>query len=84
MNMLFGYLVVQWNIWVIFKTIVLETVVRSVLISDENYIFKARQELEQQEDLLEKDLKRGIVTYDKHWDGEHIRKSLHQDENQDL
>ena len=51
---------------------------------DENYIFKARQELEQQEDLLEKDLKRGIVTYDKHWDGEHIRKSLHQDENQDL
>ncbi|MEE2801155.1 MAG: monovalent cation:proton antiporter-2 (CPA2) family protein [Bacteroidota bacterium] len=47
---------------------------------DENYIFKARQELEQQEKLLERDFKRGIVTYDKHWDGEHIRKSLEQND----
>ncbi|WP_431472198.1 cation:proton antiporter [Nonlabens sp. SCSIO 43208] len=47
---------------------------------DERYIFKARQELEQQEKLLERDFKRGIVTYDKHWDGEHIRKSLEQND----
>ncbi|MCO7185024.1 MULTISPECIES: monovalent cation:proton antiporter-2 (CPA2) family protein [Tenacibaculum] len=43
---------------------------------NENYIFKARKELEQQEQLLEDDFKRGIVTFDKHWDGEHIRNIL--------
>ncbi|KAF9660017.1 monovalent cation:proton antiporter-2 (CPA2) family protein [Tenacibaculum sp. ZH5_bin.1] len=43
---------------------------------NENYIFKARKELEQQEQLLEDDFKRGIVAFDKHWDGEHIRNIL--------
>ncbi|AZJ33770.1 monovalent cation:proton antiporter-2 (CPA2) family protein [Tenacibaculum mesophilum] len=43
---------------------------------NENYIFKVRKELEQQEQLLEDDFKRGIVTFDKHWDGEHIRNIL--------
>ncbi|MCL7764629.1 monovalent cation:proton antiporter-2 (CPA2) family protein [Polaribacter sp. Z014] len=43
---------------------------------EENYIFKARIELAQQEKFLNEDLKRGIVEYDKHWDSEFIRKSL--------
>ncbi len=43
---------------------------------DENYIFKARKELEEQEKLLEDDFKRGIISYDNHWDSEHIRKQL--------
>ncbi|NRD23657.1 cation:proton antiporter [Winogradskyella litoriviva] len=43
---------------------------------DDNYIFKARKELEQQEKLLEDDFKRGIVAYDNHWDSEYIRKQL--------
>ncbi|MFV9551088.1 monovalent cation:proton antiporter-2 (CPA2) family protein [Algibacter sp. PT7-4] len=43
---------------------------------DDNYIFKARKELEQQEKLLENDFKRGIVSYDNHWDSEHIRQQL--------
>ncbi|WP_317128041.1 NAD-binding protein [Meridianimaribacter flavus] len=34
---------------------------------DDDYIFKARKELEQQEKLLEADFKRGIVAYDNHW-----------------
>ncbi|GAA0745361.1 monovalent cation:proton antiporter-2 (CPA2) family protein [Gaetbulibacter jejuensis] len=43
---------------------------------DDDYIFKARKELEQQEKLLEADFKRGIVAYDNHWDSDHIRKQL--------
>ncbi|MBD0776358.1 cation:proton antiporter [Maribacter sp. ANRC-HE7] len=43
---------------------------------EKNYIFKARQELEQQEKYLNEDFKRGIVEYDKHWDSEAIRKTL--------
>lgn len=43
---------------------------------DESYIFKARQELEQQEKLLNEDFKRGIVEFDNHWDSEHIKKAL--------
>ncbi len=45
-------------------------------IGDENYIFKARKELEQQEKLLEQDFKRGIVEFDSHWDSEQIRIAL--------
>jgi CPA2 family monovalent cation:H+ antiporter-2 len=43
---------------------------------DDNYIFKARKELEEQEKLLDADFKRGVVEYDNHWDSEHIRKLL--------
>lgn len=43
---------------------------------EKNYIFKARQELEQQEKYLNEDFKRGIVEYDQHWDSEAIRKTL--------
>ncbi|WP_282054929.1 monovalent cation:proton antiporter-2 (CPA2) family protein [Maribacter luteus] len=43
---------------------------------DKNYIFKARQELEQQEKFLNEDFERGIVEYDKHWDSEAIRQTL--------
>ncbi|EAP86402.1 monovalent cation:proton antiporter-2 (CPA2) family protein [Croceibacter atlanticus] len=43
---------------------------------EEDYIFKARKELEEQEKLLEQDFKRGVVDYDNHWDGEHIRNTL--------
>tara|TARA_R110002033_G_scaffold72897_1_gene124108 strand:+ start:49370 stop:51247 length:1878 start_codon:yes stop_codon:yes gene_type:complete len=43
---------------------------------DDNYIFKARKEIEEQEKLLNQDFKRGIVDYDKHWDSEYIRKAL--------
>ncbi len=50
-----------------------------------DYIYRARQELAQQEELLEKDLKRGLMTDDMHWDGEHIRKTLKEDkENRDM
>lgn len=45
-------------------------------IGDENYIFKARKELEQQEKLLERDFERGVVGFDSHWDGEQIRAFL--------
>ncbi|WP_437368769.1 monovalent cation:proton antiporter-2 (CPA2) family protein [Maribacter litoralis] len=48
---------------------------------DENYIFKARKELEEQERLLEEDFKRGIVEYDNHWDSESIRKVLKNQQN---
>nr|CUV01053.1 Potassium transporter [Cellulophaga sp. An8] len=47
-------------------------------IGDDNYIFKARKELEQQEKLLEQDFKRGIVEFDRHWDGEQIRAALEE------
>ena len=43
---------------------------------EDDYIFKARKELEQQEKFLIEDFKRGIVEYDSHWDSEHIRKAL--------
>ncbi|GER59534.1 cation:proton antiporter domain-containing protein [Patiriisocius marinus] len=43
---------------------------------DDNYIFKARKEMEEQEKLLDQDFKRGVVDYDNHWDSEHIRNTL--------
>ena len=43
---------------------------------DDNYIFKARQELKQQEKFLNEDFKRGVVDFDNHWDSEHIKKAL--------
>ncbi|GHC50884.1 monovalent cation:proton antiporter-2 (CPA2) family protein [Ulvibacter litoralis] len=48
---------------------------------DENYIFKARKEIEEQEKLLNEDFKRGVVDYDKHWDSEEIRKALEKTNN---
>jgi len=47
---------------------------------EEDYVFMARKEIEQQEKLLEDDFKRGIVAYDNHWDSEHIRKQLEKSE----
>ena len=44
----------------------------------EEYIFKARKELEEQEKLLDEDFKRGLVDLDNHWDSEHIRKALNE------
>ncbi|MRH99458.1 potassium transporter [Kriegella sp. EG-1] len=46
--------------------------------SEDEYIFKARKELEQQEKFLMEDFKRGIVDFDNHWDSEHIRKALNK------
>lgn len=43
---------------------------------EDDYIFKAKKELEQQEKFLNEDFKRGVVDYDNHWDSEHIRKAL--------
>ncbi|AUC76529.1 monovalent cation:proton antiporter-2 (CPA2) family protein [Olleya sp. Bg11-27] len=43
---------------------------------EDDYIFKAKKELEQQEKFLNEDFKRGIVEYDNHWDSEHVRKAL--------
>ena len=43
---------------------------------EDDYIFKAKKELEQQEKFLNEDFKRGIVEYDNHWDSEHVRKVL--------
>ncbi len=43
---------------------------------DDNYIFKARKEIEEQEKLLDQDLKRGLIDYDTLWDSEQIRKAL--------
>ncbi|EPR70311.1 putative Glutathione-regulated potassium-efflux system protein KefB [Winogradskyella psychrotolerans RS-3] len=43
---------------------------------NDSYIFKARQELEQQEKFLNEDFKRGIVEFDNQWDSEHIKKAL--------
>jgi len=43
---------------------------------DKEYIFKAREEIAQQEKLLEEDLKRGIVENDGHWDSEQLRMVL--------
>ena len=52
-------------------------------VQDDNYIFKARKELEEQERLLNEDFKRGIVEYDNHWDSESIRKVL-EDQQKDI
>ena len=43
---------------------------------EDDYIFNAKKELEQQEKFLNEDFKRGIVQYDNHWDSEHVRKAL--------
>ncbi|MBJ2175174.1 cation:proton antiporter [Aureibaculum sp. A20] len=43
---------------------------------DDDYIFKVKKELEQQEKFLNEDFKRGIVEYDNHWDSEYIRAIL--------
>ena len=40
----------------------------------EEYIFKAREEIQQQEKLLEDDLKRGIIDDDHHWDSAEMRR----------
>jgi CPA2 family monovalent cation:H+ antiporter-2/glutathione-regulated potassium-efflux system protein KefB len=40
---------------------------------DEDYIFEARKMIEEQEKLLEADLKRGILQFDTHWDSEQMR-----------
>ncbi|MBU2902688.1 monovalent cation:proton antiporter-2 (CPA2) family protein [Maribacter dokdonensis] len=48
---------------------------------DDDYLFKVRKELEEQERLLEEDFKRGIVEYDIHWDSESIRKVLKNQHN---
>ncbi|MEP2281116.1 monovalent cation:proton antiporter-2 (CPA2) family protein [Maribacter sp.] len=48
---------------------------------NEDYIFKVRKELEEQERLLEEDFKRGIVEYDNHWNSESIRKVLENQQN---
>ncbi|TQO37203.1 CPA2 family monovalent cation:H+ antiporter-2 [Arenibacter algicola] len=39
----------------------------------EEYIFKAKEEIKQQEKQLEEDLKRGIIEFDNHWDSEQMR-----------
>ncbi|MEJ1221838.1 monovalent cation:proton antiporter-2 (CPA2) family protein [Sediminicola sp. 1XM1-17] len=48
---------------------------------DENYIFKARKELEEQQRLMEQDFDRGITAFDPHWDSEQIRKALNNNQN---
>ncbi|MEO9480006.1 MAG: monovalent cation:proton antiporter-2 (CPA2) family protein [Maribacter dokdonensis] len=48
---------------------------------DDDYLFKVRKELEEQERLLEEDFKRGIVEFDIHWDSESIRKVLKNQQN---
>ncbi|WP_424964390.1 monovalent cation:proton antiporter-2 (CPA2) family protein [Ekhidna sp.] len=40
----------------------------------EEYIFQAREEIQQQEKLLEDDLKRGIIDDDHHWDSAEMRR----------
>ncbi|MBU3013075.1 monovalent cation:proton antiporter-2 (CPA2) family protein [Polaribacter vadi] len=42
----------------------------------ENYIFKAREELKQQEEFLNEDFKRGVIDFDNHWDSEQIKQTL--------
>ncbi|NQZ78747.1 MAG: potassium transporter, partial [Ekhidna sp.] len=41
--------------------------------NSDSYIFKAREEIAQQEKLLEEDLKRGLVDADDHWNSEQMR-----------
>ncbi|MGB3799615.1 MAG: cation:proton antiporter, partial [Lewinella sp.] len=43
---------------------------------DDDYIFKAREEIFQQEKLLEEDLKRGVVGHDPYWDSEQMRRVM--------
>jgi len=43
---------------------------------EDDYIFKAKKELEQQEKFLNEDFKRGVVDFDNHWDSDHIRRVL--------
>jgi CPA2 family monovalent cation:H+ antiporter-2/glutathione-regulated potassium-efflux system protein KefB len=45
-------------------------------LNTDEYIFKAREEIELQERLLEQDLQRGIVEEDHSWDSEQMRKSI--------
>ena len=45
-------------------------------IDDEDYIFRAREEMKQQEKLLEEDLQRGVVTDDHYWDSEQLRRAM--------
>ncbi len=47
----------------------------------DNYIFKARKELEEQQKLMEKDFERGIVELDTPWDSDQIRKALNTNQN---
>ncbi len=49
---------------------------------DDNYIFKARKEIEEQEKLLDQDFKRGIVDFDNQWDSEAIKQALNKMEDQ--
>lgn len=44
--------------------------------NSEQYIFKVREEIEQQEKQLEQDWKRGIVEEDHQWDSEQMRMAL--------
>tara|TARA_R110002050_G_scaffold255741_1_gene394483 strand:- start:17065 stop:18954 length:1890 start_codon:yes stop_codon:yes gene_type:complete len=39
----------------------------------DEYIFKAKEEIKQQEKQLEEDLKRGIIEFDNHWDSDQLR-----------
>ncbi|MCM4153391.1 potassium transporter [Arenibacter sp. N53] len=48
----------------------------------DEYIFKAKQEIKQQEKQLEEDLKRGIIEYDNHWDSEQMRAAHKLPKNQ--
>ena len=41
----------------------------------EEYIFKAKEEMKQQEKQLEEDLNRGIIEFDNHWDSEQMREA---------
>ena len=47
-------------------------------MNSDEYIFKVREEVAQQEKLLEDDLKRGIVGDDNHWDSEQLRMNVDQ------
>ena len=48
---------------------------------DKDYIFQAREEIAQQERLLEEDLKRGIMD-DEHWDSEQLRMAFNDAEEE--
>ena len=50
-------------------------------MNSDEYIFKVREEVAQQEKLLEDDLKRGIVGDDNHWDSEQLRMNVDQTSN---
>lgn len=44
--------------------------------NSEDYIFKAKEEIAMQEQLLEEDWKRGLIEHDQHWDSEQMRAEL--------